>query len=90
MRYQWEPKDPEADKDYHADWTAWLAGDTISTVTWTVPSGLTEGVSSNTNTVASVWLSGGSKGQAYEVKCRITTAGGRTDERTVILPVAQQ
>lgn len=76
-------KDPEATLDYHIDWSAWLDDDTISTVTWTVPTGLTQVTATYTTTVATVWLSGGTAGEEYQVACAITTAGGRTDERTI-------
>lgn len=82
-------KDPSATLDYTLDWYAdgWLGTDTISAVTWVVPSGLTQASSSNTTTTATIWLSGGTVGTDYEVTCRITTAGGRVDDRTLRLQV---
>lgn len=80
-------KDPEATLDYSVDWTKWLAGDTIQTSEWTVPAGLTQVSSSNTNSKATVWLSGGTAGQSYTVTNHITTAGGRTDERSITIRV---
>jgi hypothetical protein len=84
-------KDPQATLDYSVDWTLWLAsGDYISSVVWTVPSGLTTVTTSNTNTLATIWLSGGTVGQSYSVQCKITTAGGRIDERTISIIVRQR
>lgn len=82
-------KDPAAVLDYEVDWTAWLteAGDTIDTSTWTVPDGITVDSDTHTATVATIWLSGGTLGTAYAVTNRITTAGGRTDERTIVILV---
>lgn len=80
-------KDPDAILDYTVDWSRWLGTDTIATSQWTVPTGLTEVTATNTPTSATVWLSGGTAGQAYTVTNRITTSGGRTDERSVVINV---
>jgi len=79
--------DPQAQLDYTINWADWLGSDTISTSTWTVESGLTEGTKTSTSTTATIWLSGGTAGQTYSVTNRIVTAGGRTDERTITLKV---
>lgn len=83
-------KDPDAVLDYTFDWTQWLAGDTISNSTWNVPAGLTSTGSASTATSATVWLSGGTAGLSYEVSNRITTANGRTDDRSIIIKVEQR
>lgn len=85
-------KDPDAVLDYAFDWSAWLAAenDTIATVEWEVPAGITQETDpapSNTDTTATVWLSGGTDGQNYLVTCRITTAAGRVDDRTMRISV---
>lgn len=80
-------KDPDAVLDYSIDWTTWLAGDTISTSTWTVPAGITKDSDSSTTTSTTVWLSGGSLGQNYKLTNRIVTAGGRTEDRSVEIQV---
>jgi hypothetical protein len=75
-----------------------LQGATISSYEITVPSGITNvsaaktavtlsGVTYAINTVVSVWLSGGTAGQDYNVACKIATSDGRTLEVTRILPV---
>lgn len=76
-------KDPDAVLDYQFDWTAWLDGDTISSSSWVVPAGLTNDADVNTTATATVWLSGGTAGSAYDVVNRIVTAGGRTEDRTL-------
>lgn len=84
-------KDPIANLDYERDWSVWLkAGDTILTSTWTVPAGLTKTDESNTATIATVWLSGGTVGSSYQVTNRIVTAQGRTDERSIQIVVRQR
>lgn len=85
-------KDPADVKDYAVDWSQALlvegvAGDTISTATWTVPVGLTKGAESSTTTRTTVWLSGGTASTSYRVACRVVTAQGRTYERSFTLQV---
>ena len=81
-------KDPGAILDYTVDWTDWLAsGETISTSTWTLPSGITEQSSTNTTASTTVWLSGGTDGDTYEVVNHIVTSQSRTDERTIYIIV---
>lgn len=78
-------KDPDAELDWERDWGPWLApfGDTILSSTWIVPTGITKTDESNTSTTATVWLSGGTAGLRYTVTNRITTVGGRTDDRSM-------
>lgn len=76
-------KDPEAVLDYKWDWTEWLGEDTIQTVLITVEAGdiVIEEEISDSKTVT-VWLSGGTINEPTIVTCRVTTAEGRTDERS--------
>lgn len=88
-------KDPDAILDYGVDWTAWLDGDTIATSTWILPasSGLTQSNASinAAATVATVWLAGGDVVAApWMVTNRITTAGGRTEDRSFLLTVRER
>lgn len=83
-------KDPAAVLDYGINWATWLNGDTISTSTWTVPTGITQASESETTTVATIWLSGGTAGEDYLVTNKITTNGGRTDERTIRVSVVNR
>jgi len=78
-------KDPNAVLDYQIDWETWLGTDTISTSTWTVPTGLTKDSDSKTTTAATIWLSGGTADSQYNVVNRIVTAGGRTEDRTIVI-----
>ena len=66
-------------------WTAWLAGDTIVTSTWSVIGSGTialsqEGVSGG---FTSVWVSGGTAGQPVELLNHIVTAAGREEDRSL-------
>lgn len=81
-------KDPDAVLDYSIEWSKWLAGDQIQTSAWSVSDpGLEAAGDSNTPTRATVWLSGGVAGQSYSVTNRITTSGGRTDDRSFVIQV---
>lgn len=107
-------KDPNAVKPYHIVWCSpdgtndgsvndigELQGETISTVTWTVPAGITKdsdnkaaitihGVSYAINTVCTIWLSSGTDDTNYDLACRIVTSGSRTLEKTIRVPVRSQ
>lgn len=87
-------KDPDATLDYLVNFGRWLpTGDTISTRTVTVTTGITKvsdaivsGTDANGTSVASaavqVWLSGGTLGAEYAVTCHVTTAAGRINDET--------
>lgn len=82
------PKDPHDVLDYEVDWSNWLpAGDTILVSEWIAPAGITMDSETNTNTTTTIWLSGGTAGQSYALTNRITTAGGRTRDRTITIRV---
>ena len=84
-------KDPVAVLDYSIEWSKWLAGDQIQTSTWTVSDPAIEaGNDSTIATRTTVWLSGGIAGQSYTVTNRITTSGGRTDERSFDIQVQER
>lgn len=78
-------KDPNAVLDYYFDWSTWLNGDTIATSTWIVPAGLTMASESETSTRTTIWLSAGIFPERYKVVNRITTAAGRTEDRTLLV-----
>lgn len=89
----WIAKDPDSILDYTIDWSAWLAdsgADTIASSTWVVAAGLTNNNATRTSTTATVWLSGGTAGTTYRVTNRITTAGGRTADRSFDVVVQSQ
>lgn len=82
-------KDPSAVLDYTIDWSEWLSSnnDTISNASVpSAPSGLTvQSPVTHTATATTVWVSGGTAGTSYDVTVRITTTGGRQDERTITI-----
>ena len=108
------PKDPNAVDFYHIVWCSEdgtndggasdigeLQGATISTTTWTVPSGITKdsdnkdavtmrGVTYGANTVCNILLSSGTAGNDYDLLNRITTSDSRTLDKTITILVREQ
>ena len=76
--------------DYKIDWASWLDSDTISTSVWTTDTGVTVDSETETTTAATVWLSGGTNSNVYQVKNRITTVGLRTAERSFNLTIEER
>lgn len=84
-------KDPDAVLDYQIDWTAWLTGgETITTSTWTLPTGITRNSDNHTTTMTTIWLSGGTAGTKYALVNRIVTSAARTDDRTITISVKER
>lgn len=75
--------DPDATEDFQFNFAGELDGDTIATVDFLLPDGLTEESSSNTDTTATIFVSGAACGVVYRITCRYTTAGGRTRDKTI-------
>lgn len=82
-------QDPQAFLDYTVDWSQWVetssagAVDTITTSSWTADPGITQGSSSWTSNSASLFITGGTPGNSYNIYNKIVTSQGRTDLRTI-------
>ena len=85
-------KDPDARLDYIVDWSDWLDGssDFIVSARASAQTGIIIDQSSQTSTIHTFWVSGGTVGEEYEIVSRIATNGGRNDERTIIIIVEHQ
>jgi hypothetical protein len=84
-------KDPNAVLDYRWDWSSWLAAsEVISSHSAIVEAGITVDSSSNSTTAVTIWLSGGTEGQAYTVTARIVTNQGRTEDSSIRINVRQK
>ncbi len=84
-------KGPDAVLDYPFDWNTWLAtGETISSHTVTVDTGLTKDSDSESGGIVTVWLSGGTAGTNYNVACKIVTSSSRTEERSMTIMVRER
>lgn len=101
MAYKWPDLDPNEIQAYSVDWSRFLnTGDTISTVGWYVNGVLTPSYTTtenlnlvqptNTDTVATVRITGGNVGQKYKIACRIATADGLIYERSIFLTIREQ
>lgn len=85
-------KDPNAVLDYYLDFTNWVpAGDTINVIT-TTATGITVDSSAVTGAgkFIQLWCSAGAAGTLANVIVRVTTVGGRTDDRTVYFKMKQR
>ena len=88
-------KDPSAKLPFTVDWSAWLTneGDTAASAVWVVPTGIVQESTpppSLADGKATVWLSGGTVGQSYDITCRLTTTGGRIDDRTFSVKIRER
>lgn len=87
--------DPQSTLDYTIDWASLLdvtsPQDTISTSNWRVEgdSSMTVGSTGQDGTKTSAFVSGGTVGEIAKLINTVTTAGGRTYERTIYLTVKQ-
>jgi hypothetical protein len=101
MAYKWPDLDPNEIQAYSVDWSRFLnTGDTIQSVAWLVNGTVTasytttEGLNllqpTNTDTVATIRITGGNVGTKYKVSCRITTADGLIYERGIFLTIREQ
>jgi hypothetical protein len=88
-------KDPDSVLDYTMDWATWLpTGDTISSSSWTIiPAGMTTSTGTpptNTTTTATIMVESGTAGIDYNLINQISTAGGRTVDRTIQINVRER
>ena len=86
-------KDPDARLDYTGSWAKWLAtagGDAITASSWTVPDGIVEDGVSFTDDTTTIWLKGGTVGEKYRITNHIETAGGREDDRTILVEIVEK
>jgi hypothetical protein len=80
--------DPHAEYDFKKDWTLWLDGDTIATSQWIVDkAGLEITGTENDAVQAVVWLGDWTSGSSFVVTNRITTAGGRKNDSSIIIKI---
>jgi hypothetical protein len=85
-------KDPNATLDYTFDWAPYLTpiADTIASATFVFDAALTKVSQSNTTMTATAYMSGGTLGEKHTLTCRIVTAGGRTDDRSITLLIVER
>ena len=86
----WPPKDADERLDYQVDWSTRIDTDTIITSVWTIPLGITKESDYYSDTITTIWLSGGTTNTDYELRNTITTASGRILDQTVVLLVRER
>jgi hypothetical protein len=85
MALRWATKDPDEKLDFSIDFSDRMSStDSIASVTWTVPAGLTNVSVSNTSFIATIVLSGGTVDTQYQVSAKVTTTDGFILEQEVI------
>ena len=104
MALKWQDKDPDDQIDYSVDWAAQLGTNTISSIawkiytngaftTWTqgqVVDGLQYVSSTNTDTVATLYLGLGTAFRTYNIICRMTASDATVIEQEVRLRVVEK
>jgi len=85
-------KDPDATLDYSFDWSPWLGADTIVSSSWTAESGITivSASESFTDTITTLFISGGTVGENYTLKNSITTNASRSDDRSIEIRIRER
>ena len=76
--------------DYPIDYSQWLSdiGDIYANhAIVNVSGGITNPTSSQANGIVTVWIAGGTIGALAQFTVRLTTTGGRTDDRTFYLKI---
>jgi hypothetical protein len=76
--------------EYGVDWTTWLAGDTISQSTWTVPVQLSAPDNDATDSETVIWLEDNeftSKGATYTLVNEIVTVDGRRNLQEMYITI---
>lgn len=84
-------QDPDAVEDYQIDWSLWLGSETIVDSQWSA-TGLTisaSGLSTDARR-ATVVIGGGTCGNGYRVRNRVTTNGGRVNDQSFELWMVQR
>lgn len=87
---QSKPKTDDEVLDFGMDWSRELGADndTIATSEWSADDGIAIDDGTQFSATGSiVWLSGGEAGKSYKVTNKITTALGRTFERSGFVKV---
>jgi len=80
-------KDPKTTTTYTMPWARELDGQTIETSEWTGALVQSSAIDGSKTKVA---VTGGSDGSAYELTNTITTSGGETRQKTLVIAVRNQ
>lgn len=93
----WPKKDPDEVLDYYVDWNdaddpRLETGETLASSTFSVVEGdvVIDSSSYAGSGLATVWLSGGTRGTLCVILNRVTTSEGRTYDQSVKLRIASK
>lgn len=104
MSYKWPSKDKDEILDFSIDWSRPLGTATVDEVTWycedasgvktlfpvsTTVNSLTNNRVTKTDTVATIYLEGGTNNTEYKLWCSITTSTGLVKERSVKIRIKE-
>jgi hypothetical protein len=105
MSFKWPSKDKDETLDYSVDWSRFLNGATISSITWYVDNAdgvataITAGSTINgiqnvaqtiSGAVATINLGLGTNNYDYKFTCRMADSTGNVAERVVRLKIKEQ
>lgn len=87
------PKDADSILDFSVDLSNLLqTGESISTSVWTVPTGITQVTETETTSIATIWLSGGTLNSRYTLKNTVVTNStpARTFINRIYIPIVEK
>ncbi len=105
MSFRWPNKDPDETLDYSVDWSRFLNGATIASITWYVDdstgtkTAITAGNTVNgiqnasqtiSGSVSTINLALGTNNYEYKFTCRMTDSSGNVAERVIRLRIKEQ
>lgn len=83
-------KDPDAKLDYVLSWSSVFdSADTLSTVVWTVPAGLTKESQAESTLSSTIVLSGGVAGTSYTLIATATSTAGYIEDQEITVYIEQ-
>lgn len=91
----WPCKDPDSNLRYWFDWSAFVEGEEAEIVSYALAiddapdASLVIGANAIDESVVMLWLSGGTAGNVYNVRCRVTLDDGTIEDESRALPVRE-
>lgn len=84
-------KDPDETDDFSVDWANETdSAESIDSIVWTVPTGITQVQVQLEGDVATIRLSGGTVSTSYTIACKATLDSGRILERSIYIRVDER
>jgi len=83
-------KKPDEVLDYGFDWSKEFPDDPVQTSTWVIDAGLTTHDLTHDASSTTFWASGGMLRARYYAVNRVTTVGGRTASRDMLIEIVKR